>query len=155
MPETIRRAVPKILAPAYRRFVLDAPGELERSVGLTLVHLMRLEICDQVQMAVLGADPQSLDAILNDPESMIERHLRLASVKCQTAKLLLKLRMADQMLPQQRRAGFQPAIDRGAGCQPAVDCREARQPAVTQDTASLPDNQSVIDQFDDLLQTGT
>jgi hypothetical protein len=101
MPQEIRLAVSRILAPAYRRFVLDAPGELERSIGLTLVHLMWIEVCDQVKMAVVGADPNSLDAVLSSPDDMIERHLRLATVKCQTAELLLKLRVASEMFDQQ------------------------------------------------------
>ena len=57
LPDGVRRAVSRVLAPAYRRFVLDAPGELERSIGLTLVHLMWLEVCDQVRLAEAAADP--------------------------------------------------------------------------------------------------
>ncbi|MEN6458961.1 MAG: hypothetical protein ABFC63_08515 [Thermoguttaceae bacterium] len=98
MPAEVRNAVSGILAPAYRRFVIDAPGELERSIGLTLVHLMWIEICDQAKMVVIAADPQSLDAILGRPDEMIERHLRLATVKCQTAELLLKLQAVHALL---------------------------------------------------------
>ena len=94
----IRQAVPQILAPAYRRFVLEAPGELERSVGLTLVHLMWLELCDQIQLAAVVGDPSGLDALLKNPEDMIDRHLRLAAVKCQTAELLMKLRVVTEAL---------------------------------------------------------
>jgi len=45
LPERIREAVPRILAPAYRRFVLDAPGELERSIGLTLMPRISVPGC--------------------------------------------------------------------------------------------------------------
>ena len=69
------RCGPRVLAPAYRKFVLDAPGELERSLGLTLVHLIWLEVCDHVRMALAVADSLSLDAKLNDPDAMIARHL--------------------------------------------------------------------------------
>jgi hypothetical protein len=96
-PPQVRDAVERIVTPAYRRFVLEAPGELERSVGLTLVHLTWLEICDQIQMALLSADPQSLDAVLGDFDGSLERHLRLASVKCSTAELLMKLRIVDHL----------------------------------------------------------
>jgi hypothetical protein len=98
LPENIRQAVPRILAPAYRRFVLDAPGELERSVGVTLVHLMWLELCDQIQMALATGNPTSLDAVIGDRELMIDRHLRLATVKCQTAELLLKVQVVNNAL---------------------------------------------------------
>ncbi len=106
-PESIRQTVPRLLAPAYRRFVLDAPGELERSVGLTLVHLMWLELCGQIQMAIATANPDSLDALLGDPEGMLERHLRLTTAKCQTAELLMKLRIVENAL--QRSPGGEPA----------------------------------------------
>ncbi len=93
LPDGIRQAVSRVLTPAYRRFVLDAPGELERSVGLTLVHLMWLEVCDQVRMAEAAADPSSLTAILGDPEAMMGHHLHLAASKFRAAELLVKLRM--------------------------------------------------------------
>ncbi len=98
LPREIRDAVPRVLAPAYRKFVLDAPGELERSLGLTLVHLIWLEVCDHVRMAVATADPLSLAATLNDPDAMIARHLNLITAKCQTAELLVKLRLVTDTL---------------------------------------------------------
>jgi hypothetical protein len=103
LTQELRQAVPRILAPAYRQFVLDAPGELERSIGLTLVHLIWLELCGQVQLAVVAADPSSLDAILQDPGEMIDRHLRLATIKCQTAELLVKLRVVNEALDRPQR----------------------------------------------------
>ena len=57
LPEAIRQAVPRILVPAYRQFVLDAPDELQRSIGLTLVHLLWLEVCDQMHLVEVVADP--------------------------------------------------------------------------------------------------
>jgi hypothetical protein len=98
LPKNIREAVPKILAPAYRRFVLEAPGELERTVGITLVHLAWLELCDQIQMADAVSDPTSLDAILKNPEEMLDRHFRLATIKCQVAELLLKIQVVQNAL---------------------------------------------------------
>ena len=98
MPERIREAIPKILAPAYRRFVLKAPGELERSIGVTLVHLTWIELCEQIKLAGVVADPTSIDAILNNPEDLLDRHLRLTTVKCQTAELLMKLQIVQNAL---------------------------------------------------------
>jgi hypothetical protein len=109
LPAEIRQAVPRILVPAYRRFVLDAPGELERSIGLTLVHLMWLELCGQTQLAVAAADPTALAAILQNPDDMIDRHLHLVTTKCQTAELLVKLQVMNQML-QRPPAPVQPAL---------------------------------------------
>jgi hypothetical protein len=79
-------------------FILDASSELERSIGSTLVHLMWLELCGQVQLAGGTADPHSLEAILQNPEEMIERHLHLTTVKCQTAELFMKMRIVNETL---------------------------------------------------------
>jgi hypothetical protein len=152
MPEEIRQAVARILTPAYRRFVLDAPGELERSVGLTLVHLMWIEICDQIKMAVVGSDPSSLEAVLSSPEDMIDRHLRLATVKCQTAELLLKLRMVSEMLDR-------PPAQRGPGCQPALEAPPAGlasppQSRIAQNALFYSDTQNDAEQIADLLHRG-
>ena len=57
LPENVREAVSRFVAPAYRRFVLDAPSEIEVSIGTTLVHLMWLELCGQLQLAQAAADP--------------------------------------------------------------------------------------------------
>jgi hypothetical protein len=117
LPEEIRQTVPRILTPAYRRFVIDAHGELERSIGLTLVHLMWLEVCDQIHLAIVTADPTSLDAILKDPEDMIDRHLNLVTAKCQTAELLVKLRLVTEALDRPPPAPLRPAPIELQSCQ--------------------------------------
>jgi hypothetical protein len=91
LPREIRDAIPRVLSPAYRQFVLDAPNQLERSLGLTLVHLLWLEVCDHVRMALAVADPSSLAATLANPDRLIGRHLNLITAKCR-AELLLKFR---------------------------------------------------------------
>lgn len=98
LPQEIRETVSRFITPAYRRFVLEAPSEIERAVGTTLVHLMWLELCGQLQLAQAAVDPQSLDAVLQNPEEMIARHLHLATVKCQTAELMVKLRVINDAL---------------------------------------------------------
>ena len=95
-PET-RHRILHILAPAYQQIVIEAPNEIERSIGTTFVHLMWLEICDQAKMATAVADPTCLDAIRQDPNA-IERHLRLVGVKCKTATLLLKIQSLRQTI---------------------------------------------------------
>jgi hypothetical protein len=108
-----RQAANQILAPAYRQLVLEAQGEVERSVGITLVHLMWLEICGQIYMADIIGHETSVFAVVTDPAAAIERHLHLVAAKCQTAELLSKVRMVGEML----RRGATPAA--GAACLPA------------------------------------
>ncbi|MBU4270717.1 MAG: hypothetical protein KKA28_02455 [Planctomycetes bacterium] len=143
MPEDMRQMVSRILTPAYRRFVLDAPGELERSVGMTMVHLMWLELCGQVQLGMVVADPKSLEAILGNPEDMIDRHLRLTMTKCQTAELLLKLQMVKGMLQH-------PSFS-GGPCFPPIQTQD---PATPPRHAIQPPPASLLAQVDDGPENG-
>jgi hypothetical protein len=126
LPEELRQAIPRILTPAYRRFVREATGEMERSMGLTLVHLMWLELCGHCQLAVAAANPESIHAILQNPDDLIDRHLRLVATKCQTAELLTKIRLLDEMLARPAPQLPSPA-GRGAGGEGLVlECSDAR-----------------------------
>jgi hypothetical protein len=125
LPREIRDAVPRVLAPAYKKFVLEAPGELERSLGLTLVHLTWLEVCDQVRMALATADPTSMEAILSKPDELIGRHLNLITAKCQTAELLVKLRLVTEAL----NAPPAPGYGRGPGEGNSLSLAMSRDPA--------------------------
>ena len=80
-PAPAGRSSPKLSAtpspasspPAYCRFVLEMRSQIERAIGATLVHLMWLELCGQLQMAQAAVDPESLDALLQNPEVLIAR----------------------------------------------------------------------------------
>jgi len=48
LPENLRLAVQEILGPAYRELVLGASDVLERAGAVTFVHLMWLEILDEI-----------------------------------------------------------------------------------------------------------
>ncbi len=41
VPEAVRQAVAEIIEPAYRQLVTEAEDPLERSVGVTMVHLTK------------------------------------------------------------------------------------------------------------------
>ena len=88
----MREPALRLLPPAYRHFVLDAPDELQRSVGEALVTLTWMELCTQVRLAQLLADPDSIVAILEDPDELTVRHLRLVKAKCRTVTLLVKMK---------------------------------------------------------------
>ncbi len=97
LPPNARHAA-GTLAAAYRRFVLDAPGELERAVGSSLVQMMWIELVNQGRLAAALSDPHSPEAILYDTDSLTDRSLELLGAKCATAELMLKIRMADEAI---------------------------------------------------------
>jgi hypothetical protein len=109
LPEDMREPA-RILPQIYRHFVLEARNQLERSVGATLVHLTWLELCGQVRLAQAMANPNSPEAILDSPEQMIDRHLRLAKAKCQTVALLAKLKAIHNSLACSP-AALRPSLD--------------------------------------------
>jgi len=99
VPEGVQEAAEEILGPAYRELVENAPTELERMAGVTVVHLAWLEICDQLQLAENVSDRQSIASILSDPDEMIARHLQLVYAKSKATVLLMGLRLARQSEP--------------------------------------------------------
>ncbi len=110
LAEGVRQAVVEILGPAYQRLVVEAGDELERSAGLTLVHLMRLEICDQTRLGVIAGDRRGLPALLQDPEEAIAQHLHLVAAKNSPGELMIRLRMVREMLQRGERLLAPPAV---------------------------------------------
>lgn len=110
IPEDLRQAVLDVLVPAYRQLVVDAPTPLERSVGITLAHLMWLEMAEQVRMATTVADPMAFlsdpSAILDltKPAELVTRHMGLVATKCQTAELLMKIRAFAEVVKSRQEA---------------------------------------------------
>jgi hypothetical protein len=110
LPSGVKQAVVEILQPAYRRMVLEARDELERSAGLTLVHLMWLEICEQAFLGDMVGDRQSILVVVNDREASVARHLHLVGAKNSAAELLLKIRMVRDALEHlDNRPGMPPS----------------------------------------------
>ena len=113
VPEPVRRAVAEIVEPAYRKLVAEVEDPLERSVGLTLVHLMWLEVLDQhetkheyLQTAVLE--------LPEDRSGMIDRHLRMLNTKVKVGSFLMRLR-------EMRRQGNE-------GCRPEGQWAKGKRP---------------------------
>jgi cell division inhibitor SulA len=102
-------AVQEILTPAYRQLVLEAPDELERTAGLSLVHLIWLELSEQAEMGPVIAEPDRLMKSLNDRAGLIARHLQLLSAKSEMAQLLTRIR-AIRHFAEQGRVPWGPRI---------------------------------------------
>ncbi len=112
VPEPVRQAVAEIIEPAYRQIVVEAEDPLERSIGLTLIHLMWLEVLDQHEAKHDYLETAVLE-LPEDRSDMIDRHLRMLNTKVKVGAFLARLR-------EMRRCGeaaaqSQPALD--APCQ--------------------------------------
>lgn len=98
VPEDVHESLTRIIIPAYRACVLEASGELERTIGNSVVYFTWLELIHQIRLANIVADPTSADGILHDPDQLTDRCLQLMSAKCQAAALMFKIRMATESL---------------------------------------------------------
>ena len=99
-PAALRTEVAAVINPCYRELVLFAKQGLAQSTGITIVHLLWLEILDQIELARTNpaedrkSDPLQRTAIVSGRESReqsIERHLRLVRVKLQASEVLWRL----------------------------------------------------------------
>jgi hypothetical protein len=100
----VKQAVLEILVAAHRHMILDAPNEVERSAGATVMYLLWLEMCDQVYMAEGAADHESIASILDNPEQLINRYQRLPDPKNNIAELLSKLMVLREILGRRLQA---------------------------------------------------
>lgn len=84
-------AVVGVINPAYRELVLQAAPGLEQSTGLTIVHLLWLEILEQIALARGLPRDTNLES-RRARQAQIDRYLRLVGAKGKASHLLLRIR---------------------------------------------------------------
>jgi hypothetical protein len=92
LPQALQAAIIEIVNPAYQELVLEAPSPLEKAAGLSLVHLLWLEIVEQYDLgrAMARMLPRGESSAAH--QEAIGRHLRLVGVKERFGKFVLQLR---------------------------------------------------------------
>ncbi len=91
VPEPVRQAVAEIIEPAYRQMVAEAEDPIERSIGLTVVHLMWLEVLDQHEAKHEYLTTASLN-LPQDRFAAIDQHLRMLHTKVKVGSFVIQLR---------------------------------------------------------------
>lgn len=96
LPPALQQGLQEIMEPAYRVLVQEATDALARSAGLTVVHILWLELLQQCRMAGIVTDlgPNNEVALHNH----VNRVLRLATAKQHASAFLLKVRAFGQEL---------------------------------------------------------
>lgn len=93
LERSMQLALVEVVEPLYEELVLQVSDPLERSTGLTIVHIVWLEIVDQHEM---GRDYSQISAVLGiaSPErsDMIAQHLRIVDSKVRTGQFLMQIR---------------------------------------------------------------
>ncbi len=91
LPEELKTAIIGVINPAYRELVMSASSGLEQSTGLTIVHLLWLEILDQIQLGKGVVKNSDEPDTSKHRDTMIARYLRLVGAKNKTSNFLLRL----------------------------------------------------------------
>ena len=92
VPEEVQLAAREIVQPVYEQFVVRATDGLEKSLGVTIAHLLWLEILEQFDMK---REYVTIDAVLGLPgnrHEAIAQHLRLVAAKVRVGYFLLRIR---------------------------------------------------------------
>lgn len=97
----MQRAIADLIEPIYRQLVLDAPDALEKSIGISITHLLWLEIISQFD---LKRDYTQVEAVLGismNRDSMIAQQLRLIDSKVRAGYYLMRIHEFRRRLAQQ------------------------------------------------------
>jgi hypothetical protein len=91
LPQEVRAAATEIVDPLYEQLVVGVPDALEKSTGLTVVHLVWQEILDQQKLGKGYQDDPLLES-LGNREEILARHLQLIDAKVKASYVLVRLR---------------------------------------------------------------
>lgn len=96
LPKNLQQAIKGAVEPLYRKLVLEAKP-IDQSIGISIVHLLWLEIFDQLE---LGRDSTSARPTIEPDEraKLIERHLRTVGAKLKAHNLLLRVKQLRRQL---------------------------------------------------------
>jgi hypothetical protein len=91
LPAALQAAVAAVVSPVYVDVVLSSKDGLEKSTGVTVCHLLWLEVLSQFELGRLVSvtDSESSD---EERQEAIAKHIRLAQAKLNASGLLLRLR---------------------------------------------------------------
>jgi hypothetical protein len=93
LPRGLQLAISEFINPLYREQVLEAPSELEKAVGLSLVYAAWIEAIQQFELAkaMVGMLPRGGSARIH--KESIAEHLRVAGTKERLTKTLLQVKV--------------------------------------------------------------
>ena len=92
VPEAVQRAIGEVVQPVYERFVAEAEDPLEMTLGVTLAHLLWLEVLQQYDLKREYTEITAVLHLRDDRTSAIDQHLRIINSKVQVGYLLARLR---------------------------------------------------------------
>ena len=120
VPEEVQRAIGEVVQPVYERFVLGVDDPLEMSLGVTLAHLLWLEVLQQFDLKREYTEITAVLKLRDDHSSAIDQHLRIIYSKVKVGYLLARLRELRQKLGEDAEDGSSfPEVPSEGGRRPA------------------------------------
>ena len=113
VPKEVREAVAELIQPVYERLVLEVDDPLEKSLGVTVAHLLWLEVLQQFDMKREYVQFAAVLGLSENRGPMIEQHLRIIHSKVRVGYFLARLRELRQQWDQRPAGG--PSLDSNAG----------------------------------------
>lgn len=110
LPAAVQSAVHQVLIPLWCQLIRESDSEFGRSVAISFVHIVWLELCDHTNIGEFVGNRDTLWSRITDPDSMIKKHLRLLDAKNRTAQLLARLRFAEKALAQLQSSASPPKM---------------------------------------------
>jgi hypothetical protein len=98
VPPEIRQAIAQLIQPIYEQFVLNASDGLEKSLGITITHLLWLEILEQLDIKREYVQIEAVLHITHNRPEMIDRHLHLLDSKLRFGYFLVRIKELQQRL---------------------------------------------------------
>jgi hypothetical protein len=92
VPEEVRAAIEEVVRPVYERLVVDVDEPLDKSLGVTVAHLVWLEVLQQFDLKQQYTQISAVLGLPDDRSSAIEQHLRIIYSKVKVGYLLAHLR---------------------------------------------------------------
>jgi hypothetical protein len=92
VPEEVRQALAEVVQPVYERMVLQTDDPLERSLGVTIAHLLWLEVLQQFDLKREYVQVSAVLGLSGNRGPMIEQHLRIIYSKVKVGGFLARLR---------------------------------------------------------------
>ena len=92
VPAEVRQAVVEVVQPVYERIVLGADDPLEKSLGVTIAHLLWLEVLQQFDLKREYVQFSAVLGLSENRSAMIEQHLRIIYSKVKVGYFLARIR---------------------------------------------------------------
>jgi hypothetical protein len=110
VPPEVQRAVAELVQPLYDQFVIGAADGLEKSLGVTITHLLWLEILEQFDIKREYTQVDAVLGLAGNRHEMIDRHLRLIDSKVRVGYFLVRIRDLRKRLTEQTQI-LQPVLN--------------------------------------------